>query len=139
LLFTKTNSGGTDTVWFYDMEADGFSLDDHRRALIDENKLGVNPSQNLTSEEHTKNNLPDILSRWIEREGNEHKRSKKEQSFTVKREEIVANNYDLSLNRYKEVVHKHVEQVPPQQLMSELKELEKKIQFEIKKLESMLK
>ena len=139
LLFTKTNSGGTDTVWFYDLKADGFSLDDHRRALVDENKLGVSPSKKLTSEDHTKNNLPDILLRWSERENKERKRSKKDQSFTVKREEISANNYDLSLKSYKKVEQKNVQHVPPKKLISELKSLEDEIQMDLKKLEGMLK
>ena len=139
LLFTKTNSGGTDTVWFYDMTADGWSLDDRRKSLLDENKLGTNPSHKLTSKEHAKNNLPDILARWIEREGKERKRTKKEQSFTVKREEIADADYDLSLNRYKEILHEHVEHVPPQQLITKLKALEEEIQAELKKLEGILK
>jgi len=120
------------------MEADGFSLDDQRKPLLDKDKLGANILQKLTNDEHFKNNLPDIVSRWNERESKEHKRSKKEQSFTVKKEEILANNYDLSLNRYKEVNYKHVEHVPPQQLISEIKLLEDEIKKELKKLEEML-
>jgi type I restriction enzyme M protein len=139
LLFTKTNSGGTDTVWFYDLEADGLSLDDNRKPLLDENKLGVNPSQKLTSEEHAKNNLPDLAARWNEREGKERKRSKKDQSFTVKKEEIVTNDYNLSLNRYKEIVHKYVEHAQPLELISELKALEDEIQIELEKLKQLLK
>ena len=139
LLFTKTNSGGTDNVWFYDVKADGFSLDDQRNALLNENKLGVNPSQKLTREEHAKNNLPDILLRWREREDKEHKHTKKKQSFTVKKEKIQAADYDLSLNRYKEEEHKYVEYIPSKQLISELKKLENKNQSELKKLEEMLK
>ena len=61
LLFTKTNSGGTDHVWFYDMQADGWSLDDKRQPLLDENKLGPYPAQPLTEAEHAKNTLPDAL------------------------------------------------------------------------------
>src|SRR3546814_5685434 len=76
LLFTKTDSGGTDHVWFYDMQADGYSLDDKRNPLLSDDKLGpsarhsresVNPAI-LTSKEHTKNNLPDILKRWQNRD-----------------------------------------------------------------------
>jgi type I restriction enzyme M protein len=139
LLFTKTNSGGTDTVWLYDMEADGLSLDDKRELLVDENKFGVSPSQKLTIEDHARNNLPDIFLRWHEREGKEKKRSKKEQSFTVKKEEIAANNYDLSLKRYREVEYRDVEHAPPQQLISELKALESEIQAELRELEEVLK
>lgn len=64
LLFTKTNSGGTDHVWFYDVDADGMSLDDKRTELLPPEKLGPVPQVALTSEEHAKNNLPDVLARW---------------------------------------------------------------------------
>ena len=64
LLFTKTNSGGTDHVWFYDVEADGWSLDDKRTPLLPEDKLGPVPQTALTADEHAKNNLPDVLARW---------------------------------------------------------------------------
>ena len=66
LLFTKTNSGGTDHVWFYDMQADGWSLDDKRTALLPEEKLGPRRRRPLTAEEHAKNNLPDALARWTQ-------------------------------------------------------------------------
>ena len=69
LLFTKTNSGGTDHVWFYDVEADGWSLDDKRTPLLAEDKLGPVPRTALTADEHAKNNLPDVLARWAERDG----------------------------------------------------------------------
>src|SRR5439155_1328833 len=69
LLFTKTNSGGTDHVWFYDVDADGWSLDDKRQPLLAEEKLGPVPETPLTAEEHGKNNLPDVLARWPERNG----------------------------------------------------------------------
>ena len=64
LIFTKTNSGGTDNVWFYNMLADGWSLDDKRQSLLPEEKLGVTPAEALTEAEHAKNNLPDVLTRW---------------------------------------------------------------------------
>ncbi len=73
LLFTKTNSGGTDHVWFYDMEADGKSLDDKRTDLLPPEKQGPKPSVKLTKDEHDKNNLPDILERWNKRDGFERK------------------------------------------------------------------
>ena len=139
LFFTKTNSGGTDTVWFYDMTADGWSLDDKRQPLLDADKLGTHPSEKLTAEEHAKNNLPDVLARWHKREGAERDRARTEQSFAVKREEIAAADYDLSLNRYKEVVHEHVEHVAPLQLMAELNAIEADIQGGLKQLEGMLK
>src|SRR6185369_7661800 len=64
LVFTKTNSGGTDYVWFYDVDADGWSLDDKRTQLLPDEKLGPIPTHPLASDEHAKNNLPDILARW---------------------------------------------------------------------------
>ena len=69
LLFTKTNSGGTDHVWFYDCDADGWSLDDKRTPLLSEEKLGAVPKTALNADEHAKNNLPDILARWQQRDG----------------------------------------------------------------------
>jgi type I restriction enzyme M protein len=69
LIFTKTNSGGTDNVWFYDMKADGWSLDDKRQPLLDADKLGTSPATALVSDEHDKNNLPDVLKRWLQRAG----------------------------------------------------------------------
>jgi len=139
LFFTKTNSGGTDTVWFYDMAADGWSLDDKRQPLLDADKLGTHPSEKLTAEEHAKNNLPDVLERWHKREGTERDRARTEQSFSVKREEIAAADYDLSLNRYKEVSHAHVEHVSPLQLIAEINAIEVDIQAGLKQLEGMLK
>jgi type I restriction enzyme M protein len=139
LFFTKTNSGGTDTVWFYDMAADGWSLDDQRRPLLDNDKLGTHPSSKLSVEELEKNNLPDVLERWQKRESTERDRARTAQSFTVKREEIAAAEYDLSLNRYKEVVHEHVEHIAPLQLISELNAIEAEIQAGLKQLEEMLK
>lgn len=139
LFFTKTNSGGTDTVWFYDMLADGWSLDDKRQPLLDADLLGTHPSRALTSDEHAKNNLADLLTRWNEREGTERNRTRTEQSFTVKRDEIAAADYDLSLNRYKQVVHEVIEHVPPLQLIAELNAIEAEIQAGLKHLEGMLK
>jgi type I restriction enzyme M protein len=139
LLFTKTNSGGTDTIWFYDMKADGWSLDDQRKPLLDINKLGTHPSTKLTAEEHLKNNLPDLLDRWKKRKNTERDHVRTEQSFSVKREEIAAAGYDLSMNRYKEVVHENVEHVPPLQLIAELNDIEADIQTSLKQLEGMLK
>ena len=138
LLFTKTNSGGTDRVWFYEVEADGWSLDDKRQALLPEEKLGVVPKLELVAEEHTKNNLPDVLMRWKERDRTEVERPRTAQSFCVPKDEIAANGYDLSLNRYKEVVHEDVDHVPPQEILATLAELETKIQQGMKELEEML-
>jgi type I restriction enzyme M protein len=139
LFFTKTNSGGTDSVWFYDMTADGWSLDDKRQPLLSDDLLGIHPCRPLSGEEHTKNNLPDVLARWHQRSGKERDRSRTEQSFVVKREEIQAADYDLSLNRYKEVVHEQVEHVPPLKLIAELSALEDEIQAGLKQLSEMLR
>ena len=83
LLFTKTNSGGTDYVWFYDVTADGRSLDDKRTPLLSEGKLGPVPHAALSADEHEKNNLPDVLGRWAERAGSERERPRTAQSFCI--------------------------------------------------------
>jgi type I restriction enzyme M protein len=139
LLFTKTNSGGTDHVWFYDMEADGRSLDDKRQPLLSEDKLGVAPVTPLTDAEHEKNNLPDVLKRWNARETSERERARTEQSFCVPKADIAAQGYDLSINRYKEVVHEAVEHLPPLEILAKLNALEAEIQAGMKELEGMLK
>jgi type I restriction enzyme M protein len=139
LLFTKTNSGGTDHVWFYDVAADGWSLDDKRTPLLSEDKLGAVPRTALAAEDHSKNNLPDILARWQERAGSEAKRPKTAQSFVIPKSEIAAQNYDLSLNRYKEVVHEAVEHRPPKEILADLAKLEQEIGKGMKELEGMLK
>ena len=128
LLFTKTNSGGTDHVWFYDMQADGWSLDDKRSPLLSEDKLGPVPSAELSEDEHAKNNLPDVLARWQERNYGELKRARTEQSFCVPKADIAAQGYDLSLNRYKEVVHEEVEYRAPKEILESLAKLEAEIQ-----------
>lgn len=138
LLFTKTNSGGTDHVWFYDMQADGWSLDDKRQPLLPDEKLGVAPPYNLSAEEHAKNNLPDVLTRWLQRDTAERQRARTEQSFCVPKADIAEQGYDLSINRYKEVVHEHVEHLPPKEILAKLHALETQIQAEMKALEGML-
>ena len=169
LIFTKTNSGGTDKVWFYNMQADGWSLDDKRQPLLPEEKLGVTPAVALTEVEHGKNNLPDVLARWLRlrsaqglalsvvegrapnsadatrslsevetNEPSELNRARTEQSFCVPKADIVANGYDLSINRYMEVVHEVVEHRHPKDIMAKLAELETEIQAGMKKLEGML-
>ena len=138
LLFTKTNSGGTDCVWFYDVEADGWSLDDKRTPLLPEDKLGPVPRTALTDSDHAKNNLPDVLARWTQRTGAERERPRTAPSFCVEKADIAAQNYDLSLNRYKEVVHEEVEHRPPREILAELWRIEEKIQREMRELEGML-
>ncbi len=143
LLFTKTNSGGTDHVWFYDVTADGWSLDDKRAPLLPEDRLGAVPAIGTTvgfaAEEHTKNNLPDVLARWRQREGAERKRPRFAQSFCVSKADIAAQGYDLSLNRYKEVVHEEVAHRAPKEILGELAKLEAEIQQGMKELEGMLR
>jgi type I restriction enzyme M protein len=139
LLFTKTNSGGTDYVWFYDCDADGWSLDDKRTPLLPGENLGPVPKQPLRADEHEKNNLPDVLARWGRRDKTERERPRTAQSFCVPKEEIATAGYDLSLNRYKEVVHEQVQHRPPKDILAELELLETQIQQGLKELEGMLK
>jgi type I restriction enzyme M protein len=138
LVFTKTNSGGTDTVWFYDVEADGWSLDDKRIPLLPELKLGPVPTKNLTEADHSRNNLPDVLMRWAKRTGAERKRPRTAQSFSVPKDDIAAQGYDLSLNRYKESAHEEMVHVSPKRIIDELKVLETEIQKGLLDLEAML-
>ncbi len=142
LLFTKTNSGGTDNVWFYDMTADGWSLDDKRNPLLDSAKLGVRSvdgkSLALSPEEHLKNNLPDLLARWRERAGSETERPRTAQSFCVPKADIAAQGYDLSLNRYKEIEQEEVEHRSPGEILAELRGLEDEIRNSTSTLEKAL-
>jgi type I restriction enzyme M protein len=138
LFFTKTNSGGTDKVWFYDVQADGYSLDDKRDALLDIDKLGVNPKADLAEQDHTKNNLPDVLVRWQDREGSEADNSRTAQSFFVPKQELAENSYDLSLKRYQEIVHAEVNVRQPSEVLKDLKLIEKEINSSIGQLESQL-
>ena len=140
LVFTKTGVGGTDHIWFYDMAADGWSLDDKRQALLPDEKLGPNPKAEFTEEEHAKNNLPDILMRWEERDDAERQQPRTAQSFCVPKAEIAATgNYDLSINRYKEVEHEEQTHVAPSDIIRELREYEGEIASGLSKLEEMLR
>lgn len=103
LVFTKTGAGGTDKVWFYDMKADGFSLDDKRAPIAD-------------------NDVPNIIERYLDLE-KETDRLKTDQSFFVDKADIEANNYDLSINRYKEVVYEQVIHDAPLEILARLDEL----------------
>ncbi|NKS36496.1 N-6 DNA methylase [Rhodococcus hoagii] len=136
LFFTKTESGGTDNVWFYDVQSDGYSLDDKRNPLLDEGKLGV--SAVLDESEHEKNNLPDVLRRWADRDGSEVERARTEQSFCVPKADITAQGYDLSLNRYKEIVHEEIEHRAPGVILDELERIEKEIGDGMAQLREML-
>ncbi|MFI6238978.1 N-6 DNA methylase [Micromonospora sp. NPDC050795] len=138
LFFTRTNSGGTDNVWFYEVTADGWSLDDKRTPLLPEGKLGVRPSADLTEADHAKNNLPDVLARWAQRNDGELKRARTEQSFCVPKVDIVEQDYDLSLNRYKEVAHEEIEHRPPLEILADIERLESEIQQGMSDLKAML-
>jgi len=129
----KPNSGGTDQAWLCDMRADGWSLDDKRQPL-----LALNPAKALGEADQAKNNLPDVLVRWRLKEGAERQRSRTEQSFCVPQAEIAGNGFDLSINRYKEVVHDAVEHVPPKEILARLAALEAEIQAGMESLEGML-
>lgn len=117
LFFAKTNSGGTDNVWFYDVKSDGFSLDDKRM-----------PSG--TSD------LDDVLYRWQRRttEG----RGRTDQSFLVPKSEIAENGYDLSPNRYREVVHEEVDHQPPAAIFANLEQLEREITLGMSELKDLI-
>lgn len=104
LVFTKTNHGGTDHVWFYDMQADGYSLDDKRSPVKD-------------------NDIADIIARYQNRQ-NETNRSRTEQSFLVSLAEIEQNNWDLSINRYKQVVYEQVQHESPAEIIAEIEQLD---------------
>ena len=118
LVFTKTGHGGTDNVWFYDMTADGFSLDDKRSPVSD-------------------NDIPDIVARFHNLEG-EKDRPRTEKSFLVPKAEIVENGYDLSINKYKKTEYKPVEYPPTSEIMAELRRLEGEISLAMDELEKML-
>lgn len=119
LIFTKTGHGGTDQVWFYDMKADGLSLDDKRTPVAD-------------------NDIPDIIARFHKLDG-ERERKRTEQSFCVPKQEIVENEYDLSINKYKETEYVPVEYPPTTKILAELRELERQIADGMDELERMLK
>ena len=139
LLFTKTNSGGTDLVWFYDVQADGYSLDDKRTPLLSAPKLGAVPDKSLTDDEHYKNNLPDVLSRWVQRRASELERESTAQSFCIPRSDIAASDYDLSINRYRQTVFDEVEYPSPVEVLDELDGIETEIQSGISTLRAMLR
>ena len=118
LVFTKTGHGGTDKVWFYDMKADGFSLDDKRTEI-------------------TANDIPDIIERFHNLD-KEVDRERTEQSFFVDKAEIVGNDYDLSINKYKKTEYVPVEYPPTSQILAELNALENEIAQGLKELGEML-
>ena len=118
LIFTKTEHGGTDQVWFYDMKADGFSLDDKRTPV-------------------TENDIPDIIERFKNLD-KEVERKRTDQSFMVPKKDIVENDYDLSINKYKEIEYTPVEYPPTSEIMANIRELELEIGKEMDELERLL-
>ena len=118
LIFTKTEHGGTDAVWFYDMTADGFSLDDKRTQVKE-------------------NDIPDIIARFKHLE-NEKDRKRTEKSFLVSKQEIVDKEYDLSINKYKKTEYVAVEYPPTSEIMKNLRDLETQINREMDELEKLL-
>ncbi|OUJ69932.1 type I restriction-modification system subunit M [Hymenobacter crusticola] len=125
LLFAKTNSGGTDQVWFYDMRADGYSLDDKRTPL--------DPAKPFT------NDIPDIIARWhLRHDAGEQQRVRTEQSFVVPVADIRAQGYDLSINRYKETVHAEVEYAAPHTILAAIRTLDAERQQTLQQLEGLL-
>lgn len=117
LIFTKTNSGGTDKVWFYDMKADGYSLDDKRSPIND-------------------NDIPDIIARF--RSEGEETRERTDKSFYVPKDEIIENDYDLSINKYKKTEYVAIEYPEPKEIIAKIKALEDEIVKGIAELEEML-
>jgi type I restriction enzyme M protein len=138
LVFTRTGVGGTDHVWFYDVQAEGFSLDDKRNDLLPKEKQGPTPAVSLSGEDHDKNNLPDLVRRWAERDGTEHARPRTAQSFCVAKSDIAAAGYGLSLSRYKEVEHEEVAYESPATILADLRRIETQITEGMKRLEEML-
>ncbi|MBY6796870.1 SAM-dependent DNA methyltransferase [Clostridium botulinum] len=118
IIFTKTGTGGTDKVWFYDMKEDGYSLDDKRNPIED-------------------NDIPDIIERFNNLDKEEN-RKRTEQSFFVPVEEIRENNYDLSINKYKEIEYEEIVYDEPKVILERVKKLEKEISEGIDELERMI-
>ena len=119
LIFTKTNHGGTDNVWFYDMTADGKSLDD-KRSPIEEN------------------DIQDIIARFKNLDG-EKDRKRTDKSFMVPKSEIIEKDYDLSINKYKEVEYIPVEYPPTFEILDEIERLNEQIMEETRVLRELLK
>lgn len=118
LIFTKTGHGGTDNVWFYDMKADGFSLDDKRSPV-------------------SENDIPDIIERFHHLE-KETDRERKEKSFFVPKQEIAENDYDLSINKYKKIEYVPVKYPPTSEILAEIKDLQSEIAKDLSELEGIL-
>ena len=118
LVFTKTGAGGTEDVWFYDMQADGFSLDDKRSEI-------------------EANDIPDILQRFHNLDA-EKERKRTEQSFFVLKQEIADNGYDLSINKYKEIEYTPIAYPPTKEILAQIRQLETEITENLNELEKLL-
>jgi type I restriction enzyme M protein len=118
IIFTKTGAGGTDDVWFYDMQSDGYSLDDKRTAL-------------------EASDIPDIVARFSNLAA-EKDRERTEQSFLVPKADIVKNNYDLSINKYKQSAYVEEAYTHPKEILVDINALELEIQSGIKELEALI-
>ena len=118
LIFTKTNSGGTDKVWFYDMQNDGFTLNDNRTPIEE-------------------NDIPDIIASYKNRH-NEDNTDRKAKHFFVEADEIRQNGYDLSINKYKEVEYEEVQYDAPSKILADIKALESEVQTSLNELEGMI-
>lgn len=119
LIFTKTTTGGTDHVWFYDMKADGFSLDDKRQPIA-------------------QNDIPDVIEKWKNRHAASRENARDSQSFFVSFAEIKQNGYDLSINRYKEVVHEEKEYGAPENIIESIEQLDKERAQALNELKQLL-
>lgn len=118
LIFTKTNAGGTENVWFYDMQADGFSLDDKR-------------------EEVEENDIPDIITRFSNLEA-EKERSRKEKSFMVSKEDIAKNGYSLRMKEYKEIEYQKIEYPSSEELLNDVDALKDELVASLQELRGLL-
>lgn len=118
MIFTKTTTGGTDKVWFYDMTADGYSLDAKRTKVVE-------------------NDIPDILERYNNLD-KENDRLRTDKSFFVPKDEIVSNDYDLSINKYKEIIQEKVEYENPKVILKQIMDMEEEFQKQLKELEELL-
>ena len=118
LFFTKTGTGGTDKVWFYNMEADGFSLDDKRNEIKE-------------------NDIPDLLNRYHNL-ADESERARTDKSFMVPFDEIKSNDWDLSINRYKEIVYEEIEYAAPTEIINDIETLDKERNQALTALKEML-
>ena len=119
LVFTKTNAGGTDDVWLYNMESDGFTLDDKR------------------DPDEKRNDIPDILERWAKLDS-ERERERTEKSFLVPKQEIVDNGYDFSFNKYSKTEYERIEYPPTEEILADLEDLNAQMAVGLAELKKML-